>query len=77
MSGLCRPQQAVHIVSPDTGIVLDLYTDAPGVQFYAGNQLQQTVPGKAGVIYPVHGATVFETQVCPGDQKRAPPQNLA
>ena len=67
----------MHIESPDTGIVLEVYTDAPGVQFYAGNQLQQTVPGKDGVIYPVHGATVFETQVCPLSQQRAPHQYLA
>jgi len=50
---------------PNTGIVMDMYTDQPGVQFYAGNFLDGSFIGKKGVKYPRRSAFCFETQHYP------------
>lgn len=51
--------------SPRTGIVLDVYTNEPGIQFYAGNFLDGTVTGKKGVVYNNRAAVCLETQKYP------------
>ena len=40
---------AVSVYSPETGILLEEYTDQPGVQVYTGNFLTGEVPGKHGI----------------------------
>ncbi len=47
-----------------SGIVLELSTDRPGVQFYSGNSLRGET-GKGGVSYSRHGAVCLETQCWP------------
>ena len=42
---------AATLKSPKTGIVLDVYTNEPGIQVYAGNFLDGTVKGKNGIVY--------------------------
>lgn len=54
-----------HLVSPVTGIALDVYTTEPGMQVYTGNFLDGTVKGKGGVAYPQRGAICLETQKYP------------
>ena len=44
-------QVCATLESPQTGIVLDIYTNEPGLQFYAGNFLDGTVKGKKGIVY--------------------------
>lgn len=56
---------AARVSDPDSGIVLEVLTDEPGIQFYAGNFLDGTVKGKGGVIYPRRGALCLETQHFP------------
>lgn len=56
---------AASVYSPATGITMDVYTDEPGLQFYAGNFLDGTVKGKNGIAYPYRGAIVMETQHYP------------
>lgn len=56
---------AARVASPITGIVLEVYTDQPGIQIYTGNFLDGTVKGKGGKIYPRRGAICLETQVYP------------
>lgn len=51
--------------SPLTGIVLDVYTNEPGIQFYAGNFLDGTVTGKKGIVYNNRAAVCLETQKYP------------
>lgn len=51
--------------SPRTGIVLDVYTNEPGIQFYAGNFLDGTVTGKKGIVYNNRAAVCLETQKYP------------
>jgi aldose 1-epimerase len=58
-------QIAATLESPKTGIVLDVYTTEPGIQFYAGNFLNGTVKGKKGIVYQVRTATCLETQKYP------------
>ena len=53
------------LYDPTTGIQMDMYTDQPGMQFYAGNFLDGSFMGKKGVAYPRRSAFCFETQHYP------------
>jgi aldose 1-epimerase len=54
------------ISSPRTGIVMDIFTEEPGLQFYSGNFLTgQTHDGKGGKAYPHRSAFCVETQHFP------------
>lgn len=56
---------AVSVYSPVTGILLEEYTDQPGVQVYSGNFLTGMVAGKHGVKYPKRASVCIETQLYP------------
>ncbi|MDR1459768.1 MAG: galactose mutarotase [Bacteroidales bacterium] len=56
---------AASLESSKTGIILDVYTTEPGIQFYAGNFLDGTVTGKKGVVYQQRAAVCLETQKYP------------
>ncbi|MBO4871100.1 MAG: galactose mutarotase [Muribaculaceae bacterium] len=56
---------SASIYSPATGILMEVLTDEPGLQFYVGNFLDGTVKGKHGVAYPYRGAICMETQHYP------------
>jgi len=56
---------------PETGICLEMYTDEPGVQIYAGNFLDGTVKGKGGVAYPFRSAICFESQHYPDSPNKS------
>ena len=51
--------------SPATGIVLDVYTNEPGIQIYAGNFLDGTLTGKKGIVYGHRASVCLETQKYP------------
>ena len=51
-------------VGDRTGIVMEIYTDLPGVQVYTGNGMEQP-NGKNGHAYHSNGAVCFETQFAP------------
>ncbi len=53
------------LYDPNSGIQMDMFTDQPGVQFYAGNFLDGSFVGKQGVRYPQRSAFCFETQHYP------------
>ena len=63
-SGLLTIRSA-QVYSPASGIVLDVYTDQPGIQVYCGNFLDGTVKGKGGIAYPFRSAICMETQHYP------------
>lgn len=56
---------AATLESPKTGIVLDVYTTEPGIQFYSGNFLDGTVKGKKGIVYQQRVGVCLETQKYP------------
>lgn len=56
---------AATVVSPVTGIKLEVLTDQPGIQFYGGNFLDAVVSGKSGKPYVFRSAFCLETQHYP------------
>ena len=58
-------QVAARLYSPASGIVLEVFTDEPGIQVYTGNFLDGTVAGKQGIIYRQRAAVCLETQHYP------------
>lgn len=56
---------AAKAKSEKTGIVLEVYTNEPGIQFYAGNFMSGDDKGKHGLAYPHRGAFCLETQHYP------------
>ena len=56
---------AVELYSPESGILLTMYTTEPGVQVYTGNFLDGTVTGKNGVVYNQHAGVCLESQHYP------------
>ncbi len=57
--------RCVTLESPKTGIVLDVYTNEPGIQVYAGNFLDGTIMGKKGIVYNQRASVCLETQKYP------------
>jgi len=54
------------VKSPSTGIVMEVYTTEPGLQFYSGNFLTgEDKDGKGGKAYPYRSAFCLETQHFP------------
>lgn len=51
--------------SPATGIILDVYTNEPGIQVYSGNFLDGTLTGKKGIVYNFRAAVCLETDKYP------------
>lgn len=56
---------AAVLTSPASGIVLTVYTDEPGIQFYSGNFLDGTITGKKGKVYGQRAGLCLETQHYP------------
>lgn len=53
---------AASLYSPKTGIMLQVFTNEPGIQVYTGNFLDASFAGKHGYRYPKHSAVCMETQ---------------
>ncbi|WP_308588652.1 aldose epimerase family protein [uncultured Oscillibacter sp.] len=58
-------QKVAEIVDPNSGRVLEVLTDMPGVQAYSGGNLTDEVFGKGGSAYPQHAGFCMETQFYP------------
>lgn len=56
---------AAQVISPQTGIKLEIFTSEPGIQFYTGNALKGKDIGKQGKAYQKHDAFCLETQRFP------------
>ena len=59
-----RFDKVAEAVSDKSGIVMEVYTDLPGVQIYTANFLDNE-PGKEGASYMRRSAVCFETQYYP------------
>ena len=59
-------QPVATVKSPQTGIVMDVYTSEPGLQFYTGNFVSARVKdGKGNKVYGYRSALCLETQHYP------------
>lgn len=56
---------AIRLSDADSGIVMEVLTNEPGVQVYTGNFLDGTVTGKKGIVYNQRAAICLETQHYP------------
>ena len=58
-------RKCASLKSPKAGIVLDVYTNEPGIQVYAGNFLDGSLTGKKGITYNQRASVCLETQKYP------------
>lgn len=56
---------AASLYSPKTGILLEVYTNEPGIQVYTGNFQGTGIACKHGIKYPKHVSVCFESQKYP------------
>jgi aldose 1-epimerase len=56
---------AAKVVSPASGVSLEVYTNEPGIQVYTGNFLDGKVKGKKGITYNQRTGICLETQHYP------------
>ncbi len=54
-----------RVEEPTSGRVMEVWSDEPGLQFYAGNFLDGTIKGKGGVAYQIHTGFCMEPQHYP------------
>ena len=57
--------KAAQAINENTGIVMDVYTTTPGIQFYSGNFLDGSDTGKNKVMYNMRNGFCLETQFFP------------
>lgn len=58
-------RKCATLKSPNTGIVMDVYTTEPGIQVYTGNSFDGSVVGKKGIAYKHRVSVCLETQKYP------------
>lgn len=58
-------RKAASVYDSYSGIVMDVLTDQPGLQFYSGNFLDGTIIGKNGIAYQHRTALCLEAQCFP------------
>jgi aldose 1-epimerase len=56
---------AARVTEPRSGRVMEVHTTEPAVQFYAGNMMPPSMPGKGGATYLRRGGFCLETQHYP------------
>jgi aldose 1-epimerase len=56
---------AASVFEPQSGRLLEVFTDQPGIQFYSGNFLNGKYPGKKGKTYGYRTGFCLETQHYP------------
>ncbi|MCD8071661.1 MAG: galactose mutarotase [Alistipes sp.] len=56
---------AAEVYEPATGIVMTVYTDQPGIQFYSGNFMDGSNVGKRGDVFNHRTGIALETQNFP------------
>ena len=60
-----KVRKVAELYDPTSGIVMQILTDQPGLQFYSGNFLNGTIHGKKGVAYQHRTAVCLEAQLFP------------
>lgn len=62
---------AVTVSEPTSGRVMDVWTTEPGMQFYTGNFLDNTITGKGGWTYAFRNGFCMEPQHYPDSPNQA------
>lgn len=60
-----------RVTEPTTGRIMEVWSDEPAVQFYAGNFLDGTITGKGGKVYQKRTGFCFEPQHYPDSPNKA------
>jgi len=60
-----------RVKDPSSGRVMEVWSDEPGLQFYAGNFLDGTLTGKDGKVYQRRSAFCMEPQHYPDSPNKA------
>lgn len=58
-------RKVAEVYAPNTGILMEVLTTEPGLQFYGGNFMDGSVVGKAGKAYQHRSSFCLETQHYP------------
>lgn len=59
-----------RVEEPNSGRVMEVLSNQPGVQFYSGNFLDASAAGKSGRLYRQGDALVLEPQMFPDTPNR-------
>ena len=59
------PDFAAMVVSPKSGVTMEMWTTEPGVQFYDASKMRMSVPGLDGKTYGPHAGFCLEAQRWP------------
>jgi len=62
--GASEMRLMARVVGADSGRVMEIEADQPGIQFYSGNFIDGVV-GKGGAVYPKNAALCLESQYFP------------
>jgi aldose 1-epimerase len=62
---------AARLEAPQSGRILELLTDQPGLQVYSGNYLDGSIQGKRGRPYRQSDGICLEPQIWPDAPNRA------
>jgi aldose 1-epimerase len=65
------PRMAVRLRDPDSGRVLEIFTDQPGLQVYTGGKLTGSFAGHGGAIYRQAAGLALEAQDFPDAPNQA------
>ena len=70
-SPAAAPRLVARVEDRPSGRVMEVFSRAPGIQFYSGNFLDGTIVGKAGKAYREGDAIVLEPQMFPDTPNRS------
>jgi aldose 1-epimerase len=65
-----EPRLLARVEDPDSGRVMEIFSNQPGTQFYSGNFLDGTSVGKAGRGYRMGDGIAIEPQMFPDTPNR-------
>jgi aldose 1-epimerase len=71
LDGARELRLAARLEAPQSGRILELLTDQPGLQLYSGNYLDGSTRGKGGRLYRQSDGICLEPQVWPDAPNRA------
>ena len=71
LNGRTNPDSpAATLCSPESGIRLEVFTDAPGIQIFTANAFNGTFEGRRAIAYRNRPAVCLETQYFPDSPNR-------